>query len=717
MLRQILFVLCACLSQLGFANWNNPYSSSENEESVLYSSFSARPKHFDPIRAYGRDEYVFIRQIYESPLQYHFLHRPYKLIPRLLTEMPTLVLRDENGEIITDTTENVAFSEYVLKFKKGIRFQPHPAFAKNAGGDYLYHNLSETQAGAYNTLSEFPETGTRELTASDLAYQIKRFANPRLHSPLDALMREYIVGMEALSVNIQTKIEQDPSVKINPDDFNLSGVTVDNDYQLTIKIKGLYPQFMYWLAMPFFSPMPWEADAFYGQKGMEKNNLNLNWYPVGTGPYMLTENNPNLRMVMERNPNFRDEFYPTTGDAADYENGMLDDAGKKLPFIDKVVYSLEKESIPSWTKFLQGYYDRSGISSDSFDQVVSYQGAEVNLSDAMIAKNITLSAETEPVIYYMGFNMLDDVVGGDAERARLLRQAIAIALDYEENIEIFLNGRGQVPQTLIPPGIFGHIEGEAGINPVTHQWVKGKAERRSIEDAKQLLAQAGYPNGIDQLTNKPLTLNYDNIDRGSSDKARLNWIRKQFAKIDIQLIIRNTDYNRFQEKVDNGETQIFSWGWGADYPDPENFLFLLYGPNSKVKHGGPNHTNFSNARYDRLFEQMKNMPNSPERLEIVGEMVDILRQEVAWVFAFFPKKYVLSHAWYKNGKQNMITDGTLKYRRIDSELRAQSRELWNKPKIWPLLIVVLILCAILVPAYIAYRRSERYVELESEQEQ
>jgi len=131
---------------------------------------------------------------------------------------------------------------------------------------------------------------------------------------------------------------------------------------------GKYPQFAYWLAMPFFSPMPFEADQFYAQEGMQQNNLTLDWWPVGSGPYYLSENNPNQRMVLTRNPNFAAEVYPAEGETGDREAGLLADAGKPLPLIDKAVFSLEKETIPYWNKFLQGYYDAAGISSDSFDQ-------------------------------------------------------------------------------------------------------------------------------------------------------------------------------------------------------------------------------------------------------------------------------------------------------------------------------------------------------------
>lgn len=709
------------LASTAAASWNNPYPKQQDNESILYSSFSERPKHLDPIRAYGSNEFAFIEQIYQAPLQYHFLHRPYRLEPLILTRMPQVTLRNADGEVvpevIQETTQNasqdnrnneIAFTDYTLTLKQGIRYQPHPALAQTSNGDYHYHQLSSTDIQQYKTLSQFEHTGTRELVAADLAYQIKRFANPLLHSPLSDLMQKNIVGMQELATTLNGVVKQQGSGYIDLREYSLTGVTIDNDYQLTIRLKGQYPQFIYWLAMPFFAPMPWEAELFYGQEGMKEHNLNLNWYPIGTGPYMLTENNPNLRMTLERNPNFHGEKYPSTGDPGDAEKGLLDDAGKDLPFIDKAIYSLEKESIPSWNKFLQGYYDNSGIGSDSFDQVVNISSnSEATLTDAMREKGIELTTSTRPLIYYLGFNMQDTILGGNSEQARLLRQAIAIALDYEEYVSIFLNGRGIAGQGPIPPGIFGYQEGEKGINPYVYDWVNGKAQRKSIQTAKDLMQQAGYANGIDSQTQQALTLNFDSYDASPDGKARLNWLRKQFAKLNIQLVVRTTDYNRFQEKVRNGNVQMFFWGWGADYPDPENFLFLLYGPNGKVEHKGPNYTNFQNDEFDQLFQRMTNLPNSAERQAVVDQMVELTRYHAPWVFGFYPQSYGLNHAWYSNVKSHSMTYNTLKYKRIDPEQRKTLRQQWNRPIVWPVLIVIALLILLVVPAVLGYRRFEK----------
>jgi ABC-type transport system substrate-binding protein len=459
--------------------------------------------------------------------------------------------------------------------------------------------------------------------------------------------------------------------------------------------------------MPFFAPVPWETDVFYSQPGMKERNISLDWYPVGTGPYMLTVNNPNRQMVMERNPNFHGERYPQEGENGDAGQGYLDDAGRQLPMIDKVIYSLEKEAIPTWNKFLQGYYDASGVSSDSFDQAIQVaSGGDISLTPELKAKGIHLNTAVSSSVYYMGFNMLDPLVGGYSERARLLRRAISIAMDYEEYISVFNNGRGIPAQSPLPPGIFGHVDGKQGINPHVYDWTPYGPQRKPIAAARRLLAEAGYPDGRDIKTGKPLALYFDTSGGGPDDSARLDWIRKQFAKLDIQLQVRSTDYNRFQDKMLKGTAQIFQWGWNADYPDAENFLFLLYGKNAKVEHSGENAANYRNPEFDRLFEQMKNMENGPQRQEVIDRMVDILRQDAPWVFGFHPKQFVLFHDWYHNAKSNLMANNTLKYRRIEPALREQQREAWNQPVIWPLGLIMLILVAAVVPAIIGYRRHE-----------
>ena len=693
--------------------WNDPYPAAERGQNILYTAFTERPKHLDPVQSYSEDEATFLYQIVEPPLEYHYLKRPYVLRPGSAA-MPVIRLYDAEGRLLPPDADaaQVATSVYELSVLPGIRYQPHPAFARSADGTPRYMDLQADALRGVRGLGDFAETGSRELQAADFVHQIKRLAHPRLHSPIFELIAQYLPGLKTLQGELAEAARDNPGW-LDLTRFELPGVEVVDERTWRITLQGSYPQFIYWLTMPFFSPVPPEVDRFFGQPGMAERNLTLDWWPVGTGPYMLVENNPNARMVLARNPNYRGDTYPCEGEADDHAAGLLADCGRPLPFIDRVVFTREREGIPYWNKFLQGYYDASGVSSDNFDQAVSLTSqGEVTLSDDMAARGIRLITAVSPSIFYMGFNMLDPLVGGDgtpegAERARKLRQAISIALDMEEFVSIFLNGRGVPAMHPIPPGIFGAREGEAGINPVVFEWRNGEAMRRGKDVARRLLAEAGWPNGRNAQTGEALIINLDTTPGGLGDKARSDWLAKQFRELGVQFVVRATDWNRFQEKLRNGNAQLFFLGWNADYPDPENLLFLLHGAQGKVKFSGQNAANYQNDEYDRLFGKMKAMPDGPERQAIIDRMVAIAQHDAPWLFGFHPKSYSLQHGWVYNRKPGNIVRGTLKYQRVDTAAREAARAEWNRPVLWPLVLVAVLFFAMVAPAVAHWRRHER----------
>ncbi len=687
-MRLLLFLL-AFVAGCGEI-WNDPYPAADRGKNILYSVFADRPKHLDPAQSYASDEAIFTRQVYEPPLQYHYLKRPYELIPLTAAEIPVPRLVERNG---------ATYSVYDIRIKPGIKFQPHPGFvAANL-------SLDRKSIARLGSPYELP-LATRDLDADDYIYEIKRLAHPHLHSPIFGLMAEYIVGLKEYASVLQKAAQ--PGQWLDLREYPLEGVTRVDAQTYRITLKGRYPQFVYWLAMPFFAPIPWEADRFFEQPGMAEKNFTLDWWPVGTGPYMLAENDPNARMVLARNPSFRGEPYPSEGEAGDAERGLLADAGKTMPFIDRAVYTREKEGIPLWNKFMQGYYDSSGIGSESFDQAVrvSMEG-DAALTPDMEARGIRLDTTIAPTIFYLGANWLDPVIGGNSERSRKLRQALAIAVDWEEQLSIFYNGRGVPSHSPVAPGIFGYRDGAEGMNPVTHEWMDGKAHRRPIEAAKKLLAEAGYPDGRDAKTGQPLILYLDTTSRGPSDKAMIDWWRKQFAKLSIQFEPRQTDWNRFQEKLRKGSTQLFVVGWSADYPDPENFMFLLHGPQSRAKNQGENASNYTSPEFDALFDRMRNTPNSPERQQVIDRMTEIFRRDAPWIGGFHPKNFGLFHSWLGNAKANEISDNKLKYLRVDPAKREAMRREWNKPVVWPAILILFLLLVSIVPAVRTYRRREQ----------
>ncbi len=248
---------------------------------------------------------------------------------------------------------------------------------------------------------------------------------------------------------------------------------------------------------------------------------------------------------------------------------------------------------------------------------------------------------------------------------------------------------------------------------MVYDWdaASGLAKRKPIDVAKKLLADAGWPNGRDAKTGEPLVLYLDTALGGMGDKSTLDWLTRQFAKLDIQLVVRSTDSNRFQEKLRKGAVQIFFLGWNADYPDPENFFFLLAGPKGNLAKTGENATNYASTEFDRLFAEMKNMENdavhAPRRQAIIARMNRILQHDAPWIFGFHPKSYTLRHAWVHNRKPTGVGNNILKYQRIDVAERERRRHEWNAPVPWPLGLLAAGLAALVLPAVFSYRRRER----------
>jgi ABC-type transport system substrate-binding protein len=707
--RALLTLLLIVLTACGEPPWNNPNPPAPDGKVTYQSMMSATPpKHLDPALSYASDESLFLMQIYEPPMAYHFLKRPYELIPGALEAAPQVEYLDAQMQAVAQGDDTVVFTRYTLRLRDDLRYQRHPAFAQDAAGQprYLFDTVAEGER--YKQIPDFPHSGDRPVHANDYAYAIKRLADPLLSSPMLGFMSNHIVGMREFSERI-APLSRKPW--LNLDDYSMDGLKVVDERTLQITINGRYPQFVYWLAMPFFSPVAPEVDRFYHNPGFAERNLTLDWWPVGSGPFMMVRNDPNSEIVMERNPNYHPDFFPTEGAPGDLEAGNLVDAGKPIPFVDRAVYRLEKSGLSLWTKFLQGYYDRSGEDHSNttgvFDQAFVVRPDGVQMSPELAGHDITMSPDVKPGVYYYGFNMRDPVVGGYTEDKRKLRQALQIAFQTEDYLNVFYKGNGVAAHNLIPPGIAGNLEGEAGMNPYVYDWVDGEPRRKSIHYARQLLAEAGYPNGRDARTGEPLKIFID-VQSQAIGNTSMSWIDRVFSEIGVQVEFRPADFNRTREKLLTGNTQIFSHGWLADYPDPENFLFLLYGPESPLacECDGANNSNYASAEYDELFRKMRVMAPGPERDAVVARMVELYRRDAVWLYAFFPKEIYLNNSWVHNNKRHGISKATLKYTRVDATQRAEKQKLWNQPETWPLYAAIILLASLLLPGVIAYRRRQ-----------
>lgn len=636
------FILLAVISAIPFfisACGNNPYPP-EHGALIGYTALGEDPRTLDPAQVSDTTSAEITTQIYDCLYQNAYLDRPYRVVPALATGYPEKRVFFEDVQE-KGITRKAARMEYVFKLRDDIYFQDDPCFPGGKG---------------------------RRVTSQDVIYSIKRLADPAVQSTGYWLVAGKIKGIDAFFKK---------AAKAGKADYSrgIEGLKAVDDCTLKIVLTEPFPEFIYVMSMPYTAPVAREAVGYYNATGRE----GFSRHPVGTGAFRLKSWKRQHRIILEKSPSFRKDYYPSTGAPGDREKGLLDDAGKQLPFLDEVWYTIISAGQPVWLLFLQGYLDTSGIPQEQFDKVVT---KNLELSDSYIKKGISLEIASDLDIFYLAFNMRDPVLGKNNH----LRQALSLAYDTDLYNQIFMNGRAINAQGPLPPGIFGYDP--LFRNPYkTHDLVR----------AKELLAKAGYPGGIDAKTGRQLKLVYDIGSDSTRAREIASFDMRCFEQLGIKMELQVNTWSQHLERSYKGTFQMFSLGWVADYPDPENFLQLLYGPNAPPN---PNTSAFSNPEYDRLYEKMKGMEDTPERAAVIRRMVEIVTEECPWIFNYHSPSYVLRHSWYKNGKSHTISGNYRKYVRIDPALRRVYRQAENKPNRAALLYGLITLIALSVPAMV-----------------
>jgi ABC-type transport system substrate-binding protein len=574
-------------------------------EVVSYSQTS-RIRGLDPGISGEVSSSLAISRLYEGLLQYDYLARPYKLIPALAEALPEI-----SADGLTST----------FKIRKGIFFHDDPCFPGGKG---------------------------RELEAADFIYSIKRVADVKNASSGFWAFNKRIKGINAF---------HDASKGSDPTDYDMEveGLQAPDQYTLQITLTEPYPQFLYILAMHYAFAVPREAVEFYGRDFVN--------HPVGTGPYELVEWRRNSRIEFARSPKWaetgRVETYPAGGTPEQIEAGLLKDAGRPVPFVDRVVQYVIDDSTTGWMMFLSGQLGVSGISRDNWDAVIT---ANKRLNDSLASRGITLVTSPTLDIFYLGFNWDDPVVGGSDNpeqdlRNRKLRQALSCAYDFEQ-MNQFMNNRLYPIGGPIPQPLAGSLD-----EPSPYSF--------NLAKARQLLVEAGYPEGIDPATGRRLELTMELGGAEANTRQMMELMADMYRKIGIVLKASYNTWPSFIEKMNRRQAQLFQLGWVADYPDAEKFLQLFY---SKNESPGPNHANYRNEPFDRMYEKIRIMQDSPERTELYKQMAEIVIEDCPWIFLYQPMDFGLTHSWVENYVSHAFPYGMGKYRRINPAVR----EAWFK---------------------------------------
>jgi ABC-type transport system substrate-binding protein len=607
---------------------------------VRYAALPEDPRSLDPQVSYDSVSRRVLEPIQECLLEYHpYKTDPFELTPCLLSGLPE---RSEtaDGRII-----------YRCSLKSGILFHDDACFPGGRG---------------------------REVFASDVEYAFKRIADPKVECPVLSTLQDYIVGL-AEAFEEARKAERFDYSKPIP------GFVVTGSHTFEIHLKAPYPQLLYWLAMHFTAPVAREAVEFYDGKAHDGVTRDLfRFHPVATGPFQIAEWSRNTRIRLKRNPQYRTTVFPDGGWGADQDALLKPLAGKALPFVDEVCMTIFKESIPIFLLFRQGYLDGMGVGKDAFSSLIT---PDRSLSKKYIERGVTLHRDTEASTFFMAINMEDPVLG----KNKKLRQALSAAFDAKSNLDIFFNSVPIVAEQLLPPGLAGHRKDFK--NPYGY----------NLQKAKALLAEAGYPNGRD-ASGKVLELVLDTTGGSANERMMAEFDQRQFEQLGIKIKIVENPFARLLEKLDEGGFQFATGsGWGADYPDPENFFFLYYSKN--VPPAGKNHSRYRNPEFDRLFEQMATMENSPEREKIALQMNNILSEDVPHILNMHRSTFALAQPWAPRVQSNPLLEGGLKYAVLEHGTREQLRLEWNRKPLWP---VIVLASGVLAAALIAINARRKH---------
>jgi oligopeptide transport system substrate-binding protein len=566
---------------------------------ILRVTFQAAETGFDPVRVSDYYSGTVIEAIFDPLLTYDYLARPATLVPNVAESLPVVT---NNGKT------------YSLQIRKGIYFTPDPAFKGRE----------------------------RELTALDYAYSIKRFLDPKHRSPYAFLFEGKIIGLDELAAQAKKSGRFDYDAK-------LPGLETPDRYTLRIQLKEADLNFSHVLAFSLTGAVAREVIEAYGEDTASR--------PVGTGPFSLRDYTRSSKIILEANPGYRHrvwDFQPGPDPAEQEMAARM--KGRKLPLINRVEISIMEETQSRWLAFQRGAID---IEYQLAEVAPTFMTEDGKLRPEFVKRGIKLQRSVDPEIIYLYFNMQEKIgdqpnpVGGFGVEKIALRRAIAMAYKIDDQIRIIRKGQAIRAQYPIPPGVAGHDPQYRSNIPYDPR------------AANALLDRFGYRKGPDGYRTRPdgtpLVIHYSSTP-SERDRQFDELMKRSLDSIGVRLQIHK---DRFPEliKLEN-ECRLMMRGaaWIADYPDGDNFMQLLYGPNK----GQSNNACYQSPEFDERYERSRMLPDGPERDRLYREMTRLMEVHTAWLLTDSRYRNVLLQPHVVGYKKHPVLHAEWMYMDLES---------------------------------------------------
>ncbi len=506
--------------------------------------------------------------------------------------------------MVAETMPDVADNgkTYTFHIRKGIYFAPDPAFK-----------------------------GTkRELVAQDVVYSYMRFLDPKNRAPYAFLLEGKIVGLDEHAAKAKKTGRFDYDAKI-------PGFEVVDRYTLRIRLKETDYNFLYVVAHISLGIVAREVIDAYGDDTMA--------HPVGTGPYVLKDWVRRSKMVLEANPEYRGFVWDFAASDPAWDDALIKDMrGKSMPQVGRVEITVIEEPQSVWLAFQQRQLDYMAVPDTFAPNALDGDRLKPDLAQ----QGVRLYRVPDPDMTYTAFDVRDPVIGGFTKEKIALRRAMAMAYDIDEEIKVVRKGQAVALQMPIPAGVVGHDPNYRGVN------------QHDPDLANKLLDYFGYKKGGDGWRTlpdgKPLLVRLATEPSSSNRELDELW-HKSLARIGVHM---ESVVAPFVDNVQASKAcklQMWGQGWIADYPDGDNFVQLLYGPNI----GQSNPGCYDSKAFDHFYQQSRLLPNSPERNRLFLEMSRQMEVDAAWSLHVSRLRNELIRPWIQGYKKHPILQADYMY--------------------------------------------------------
>ena len=591
-------MLAAALAALAV----NAANAAADPAKVFRYAFPIAETSLDPAKGIDLYSGALTASIFDVPLKYDYLARPLKLKPNTLAAMP---------EISADGLT------YTLRVKPGIHFDDHPAF----GGR------------------------KRELVAEDYVYSMKRLLDPKLAAQMLSQFEGHVVGVdEALAKARQAnRLDYDAPIE---------GIRTLDRYTFQIRLVRPFYNFIYNLA-------DCRVSCAVAREVVEHHGDDFGANPVGTGPYRVAFWKRSSKLVLEPNPNFREDWFDGEPAADDAEGQAIlaTMRGKRLPLVGRVEVYIVEEEQPRWLAFLNEEFDLAYEVSAEFAHV-AFPGNRP--APNLQRRGMQMAQEPGLDLTFAYFNMQDPLVGGYTPEKVALRRAMSLGYNTRDEIAIVRKGQAIPAHAPYSPGVAGHDPN-----------FRTSASEYSIPKARALLDVFGYVDRDgdgyrEQPDGRPLAIEIASTPSARDQQIDELW-RRSMDDIGVRMTFRKAKWPDLLKEGYAGKLMMWKLGGSAASPDADTWLSSLYGPNAGLK---GNIARFRLDAYDRLYERARALPDSPERTKLYQEMARLVVAYAPWKVNTHRVLTDLWHPWVIGFRRPPVqSDMFWKYIDIDNAKR------------------------------------------------